>query len=272
MKHKSFILHTDTLCVIKEMTNSKAGMLVKAILAYQAREDGTSGRDEFAELFDEAMKDRTIRIVFAAFKAQFERDAEAYEEAVARNRSNGKRGGRPRKAAVPEEEREESSAKPSVSEETSRSAEASVEPPKPSETSGNPAPASAPALSATTATDGAKEDNGKNLERYFSPVNASFLEQAVAELYRANPDVATVADFRRLASEVVAEWELSGATHTDFRDWARHLLDHVRIKNRIEAQHAARIRHNQPAKPKNPFDEYREQIKRRQQQQGVDFR
>ncbi len=252
MKHKSFILHTDTLCVIKEMTNSKAGMLVKAILAYQAREDGTSGRDEFAELFDEVMKDRTIRIVFAAFKAQFERDAEAYEEAVARNRSNGKRGGRPRKTAVPaEEEREErepreESAKPSVNAET----------PKPREASGNPAPASAPAPSATTATDGAKEDNGKNLERYFSPVNASFLEQAVAELHRANPDVATVADFRRLASEVVAEWELSGATHTDFRDWARHLLDHVRIKNRIEAQHAARIRHNQPAKPKNPFDEY----------------
>lgn len=90
------------------------------------------------------------------------------------------------------------------------------------------------------------------------------------ELHRANPAVATVGDFRRLASEVVAEWELSGATHTDFRDWARHLLDHVRIKNRVEAQHAARTRYNQPVKPKkNPFDEYREQIRRQQQQQQL---
>ncbi len=99
------------------------------------------------------------------------------------------------------------------------------------------------------------EENFRNLEIYFDSRNLQFLEQVVMELHRVNPATSTVADFRRMAEAVVAEWELSGATHADYRDWARHLLDHVRIHNRV----AARPAHN--VQPEiNPFDEYRRKL------------
>ena len=79
------------------------------------------------------------------------------------------------------------------------------------------------------------------------------------ELHRVNPSTRTIADFRRMAEAVVAEWELSGATHTGYRDWASHLINHVRILNRMSARDKARGGRKREQEI-NPFDEYIRQI------------
>ena len=103
------------------------------------------------------------------------------------------------------------------------------------------------------------EENSQNLEIYFDARNSQLLEQVVMELHRVNPSTRTIADFRRMAEAVVAEWELSGATHTGYRDWASHLINHVRILNRMSARDKARGGRKREQEI-NPFDEYIRQI------------
>lgn len=87
MAKKSFILHIDSLLLVKEMTDEEAGKLLKAILSYQIGED--------IEL------DRITKFIFAPFKAQFERDEISYQKTVERNRNNGSKGGRPQNPTEP---------------------------------------------------------------------------------------------------------------------------------------------------------------------------
>ena len=108
----------------------------------------------------------------------------------------------------------------------------------------------------STTTTRVREENSRNLEIYFDSSNTPLLEQVVMELHRANPATSTVADFRRMAEAVVAEWELSRAGHADYRDWSRHLLDHVRIYNRISARNT----HHDVQPQTDPFDEYRRRL------------
>jgi len=81
MSKKSFILYTDTLEVLDEMTDEEAGQLFRAIKEYQ---DG-----------NEPDMDRATRIAFSSFRKQFQRDEAKYEEVAQRNRENGQKGGRP---------------------------------------------------------------------------------------------------------------------------------------------------------------------------------
>lgn len=95
MEKKSFILHLDSLSVLDELTDAQAGKLFKAIKAYHLRDaercyqDGDTG-------FDDLMKDFLIRVAFAPFKAQFERDREAYDEISTKRREAGSKGGAPK--------------------------------------------------------------------------------------------------------------------------------------------------------------------------------
>ena len=93
---KSFLLHIDSLCVLDELNDAQAGKLFKAIKAYHLRDaerceqDGDTG-------FDSLMDDFLMRVLFAPFKAQFDRDEQKYVGTVERNKANGLKGGRPKK-------------------------------------------------------------------------------------------------------------------------------------------------------------------------------
>lgn len=93
---RSFLLHIDSLCVLDELTDAQAGKLFKAIKAYHLRaaerreQDGDTG-------FDSLMDDFLMRVLFAPFKAQFDRDGEKYAGIVEKNKANGLKGGRPKK-------------------------------------------------------------------------------------------------------------------------------------------------------------------------------
>ncbi len=105
----------------------------------------------------------------------------------------------------------------------------------------------------------ARGDDKIFFERFFHSSNTSLHQTLVAELRRVNHATATVADFRALAEAVVAQWQLSGETHDDYRLWVNHLLSQIRVKNRDVARVAARPAHN--VQPEiNPFDEYRRKL------------
>lgn len=93
---RSFLLHIDSLCVLDELTDAQAGKLFKTIKAYHLRDaerceqDGETG-------FDGLMDDFLMRVLFAPFKAQFDRDSERYIGTVEKNKANGLKGGRPKK-------------------------------------------------------------------------------------------------------------------------------------------------------------------------------
>ena len=79
-KRKSFVLHKDSLDILDDLTNGQAGVLFKAIKAYQKGE-------EF-EL------DSIVKIAFSPFKNQFSRDDEKYSETCERRAIAGSKGGK----------------------------------------------------------------------------------------------------------------------------------------------------------------------------------
>jgi len=79
---RSFIIHVDSLSVLKKLKDEQAGKLFKAIALFQ--EDELLPEDDF------------ISIVFEPFLNQFLRDSEKYQNIVERNKLNGSKGGRPK--------------------------------------------------------------------------------------------------------------------------------------------------------------------------------
>lgn len=76
-------LFGDTSATVDMLSDAEAGRLFKAVLHYAAgRTDELPGQE---------------KLVFAMLVAQFERDAVSYQDYCDRQRSNGKRGGRPKK-------------------------------------------------------------------------------------------------------------------------------------------------------------------------------
>ena len=72
---KSFIIHIDTLSILKKLSDEQAGKLFKAISAYH--------HDEDVEL------DALTDIIFDPFRNQFNRDSEKYESFVQSQREKG---------------------------------------------------------------------------------------------------------------------------------------------------------------------------------------
>jgi len=77
---KSFLLHIDSLDILDDLTNSQAGVLFKAIKAYQHNEDYPL--------------DSIVKIAFSPFKNQFARDDEKYIKTCERRAIAGAKGGK----------------------------------------------------------------------------------------------------------------------------------------------------------------------------------
>lgn len=78
---KSFILYTDNLSVLDQLSDEQAGRLFKAIVNYHNGQENHVSED--------------LKLIFFMFKKQFERDREKYDKKCERNRLNGQKGGRP---------------------------------------------------------------------------------------------------------------------------------------------------------------------------------
>lgn len=82
MRRESFILHCNSLSILEDLNNQQIAELFKAIRDYNNGE--------------EPKLEGVMRVVFAPFKNQFDRDNEKYQAVVERNKNNGKLGGRPK--------------------------------------------------------------------------------------------------------------------------------------------------------------------------------
>ena len=79
-KKKSFLLHIDSLDILDDLTNGQAGVLFKAIKAYQHNE--------------EFPLDSVVKIAFSPFKNQFFRDDEKYTKTCESRAIAGSKGGK----------------------------------------------------------------------------------------------------------------------------------------------------------------------------------
>ena len=78
---KSFILYTDNLSVLDQLSDVQAGILFRAIVNYHNGQKIAISED--------------LKLIFFMFTKQFERDREKYDKKCERNRLNGLKGGRP---------------------------------------------------------------------------------------------------------------------------------------------------------------------------------
>ena len=76
-------------------------------------------------------------------------------------------------------------------------------------------------------------DNQACLKRFFGKENASNLEVLLMN-FGLKPDDITM--IRKVAKEVVAEWDISKKEHTDYTDWSQHLIATMRIKVKDKQQ------------------------------------
>jgi hypothetical protein len=80
----SFLMYLDYEEHFKLMTDEQLGQLLRAIMEYERTR-------QVPQL------DGMVKMAFSFIKAQLDRDREKYEEKCAKNKENGKRGGRPKK-------------------------------------------------------------------------------------------------------------------------------------------------------------------------------
>ena len=80
----SFLMYLDYEEHFKLMTDEQLGQLLRAIMEYEKTR-------QVPQL------DGMVKMAFSFIKAQRDRDREKYEEKCAKNKENGKRGGRPKK-------------------------------------------------------------------------------------------------------------------------------------------------------------------------------
>lgn len=88
-------------------------------------------------------------------------------------------------------------------------------------------------------------DNQACLKRFFGKENVSNLEVLLMN-FGLKPDDITM--IRKVAKEVVAEWEISKKEHTDYTDWSQHLIATMRIKvkDRQQAKGKTAINETEP--------------------------
>lgn len=89
MRRKSFILHTDSLDVVGELSTEQKADLFQAIIDFN--------------LGNEVKLSGLMNAIFIPFKNQFIRDSEKYDNISIKNSENGKKGGRPSKKQETEE-------------------------------------------------------------------------------------------------------------------------------------------------------------------------
>lgn len=70
------------------------------------------------------------------------------------------------------------------------------------------------------------------LEKFFSPENQYSLDVLCMQNHI---DLATI---KQYANEIIAEWQLRGETHTDYKEASRHLINHLRKKFEADRRRA----------------------------------
>ena len=90
-----------------------------------------------------------------------------------------------------------------------------------------------PQPKAASAPTAQPADNQAWLKRFFGKENASNLEVLLMN-FGMKPDDITM--IRKVAKEVVAEWDISKKEHTDYTDWSQHLIATMRIKVKDKQQ------------------------------------
>lgn len=196
--------------MLDELDDEETAMLFRAIRAYNQLESENEAIRTKAEEDLEAMTaSKAVRIAFAPIRKRLEADNKRYAEAVQLNKANGRLGGAPKG--------NQNARKKSKNTETE-------------ETSQNN-PNNRAVDFSTGATEGLKKqakttENSKFLTEFFSESKRAQVETICMQLH------VTPERLRKEAEEVVDEWELTGDTHTNYTEWARHLINHLRIKIR----------------------------------------
>lgn len=91
-----------------------------------------------------------------------------------------------------------------------------------------------------------RENNRKFLDEFFKETNRAKIEVICMQLH-TNPET-----LRSEAEEVIAEWELTEATHRDYTEQARHLINQLRIKYRSKANNDGTARARKAAAETTP--------------------
>ena len=91
-----------------------------------------------------------------------------------------------------------------------------------------------------------RENNRKFLDEFFKETNRAKIEVICMQLH-TNPET-----LRSEAEEVIAEWELTEATHSDYTEQARHLINQLRIKYRSKANNDGTARARKAAAETTP--------------------
>lgn len=96
-----------------------------------------------------------------------------------------------------------------------------------------PQPKAASAQTPKPALTTQAADNQACLKRFFGKENASNLEVLLMNFGLKADDITMI---RKVAKDVVAEWEISKKEHTDYTDWSQHLIATMRIKVKDKQQ------------------------------------
>lgn len=91
-----------------------------------------------------------------------------------------------------------------------------------------------------------RENNRKFLDEFFKETNRAQIEVICMQLH-TNPET-----LRSEAEEVIAEWKLTEATHRDYTEQARHLINQLRIKYRSKANNDGTARARKAAAETTP--------------------
>ena len=244
----SFVLYMDLLSVLDELDDEETAMLFRAIRAYNQLESENEAIRTKAEEDLEAMTaNKTVRIAFAPIRKRLEADNKRYAETVQLNKANGKLGARLK--VIRTHERRKRIRKPRKQAKTTQTTERLIFQPETTEglkkqakttennidmicndvdmiNNNSPSLLSLDGVREKKNINGKETENSKFLTEFFSENKRAQIETICMQLY------VTPERLRKEAEEVIDEWELTGDTHINYTEWARHLINHLRIKIR----------------------------------------
>lgn len=88
MKRNSFLLYTDSMDIISELSDAQAGKLLRAMVQYQKHLDDPTNME-----YEEFVADSIVKIAFSPVKNQFDRDYEKYKDVCSKRANAGRKGG-----------------------------------------------------------------------------------------------------------------------------------------------------------------------------------
>lgn len=221
----SFVLYMDLLSVLDELDDEETAMLFRAIRAYnQLESENEAIRTKAAEDLEAMTANKTVRIAFAPIRKRLEADNKRYAETVQLNKANGKLGGAPKGNQNARKKK-----KNTETEETSQNNPNNIDMicnDVDMINNNSPSLLSLDGVREKKNINGKETENSKFLTEFFSENKRAQIETICMQLY------VTPERLRKEAEEVIDEWELTGDTHINYTEWARHLINHLRIKIR----------------------------------------